>query len=211
MSGILWLGGGCIVLLLLAGFLAPIVLKSRKATDRTEAINNLKQIHLSLQDFDASYGRYPDATTISQVKADTGTALTLGGSSSNRFFRQLLATGLKSEKPFYAKRVGGKRPDDLFADDAHALGPGECGFGYIVGLSSTSDPETPVVVTPLIPGTRLFDAKIHSGKSVVLRVDGAAHVLTIDPGGHTILNGMDLFDPRQPFWHGKTPDLRWPE
>ena len=31
------------------------------------------------------------------------------------------------------------------------------------------------------------------------------------PHGKVIINGLDLRDPRQPFWHGKTPDVKWPK
>ena len=33
----------------------------------------------------------------------------------------------------------------------------------------------------------------------------------IDKNGDVILNGMNLFDPRQPFWRWKAPDLKYPE
>ncbi|MDB6080041.1 MAG: prokaryotic n-terminal methylation site [Akkermansiaceae bacterium] len=211
MSGILWLGGGCAGLLLLAMLIVPRDLRGRRGGDRVEAINNIKQVGVALQEFDSEYGCFPNDATAVTVKADSTTALTLGGSSSNSYFRQLIATGLKSEKSFYAKRAGGKRSDDLLADDAHALSPGECGFAYIVGLSGSMDPSTPIVMTPMIGGTTRFDPSPFDGKAVVLFLDNSARALPLDSSGRAILNGMDLFDPRQPFWRGKAPDLRWPE
>jgi type II secretory pathway pseudopilin PulG len=211
MNRIIVTGIGSIVVLVLMGFLAPVFLKSAKASPRTEAINNIKQIGLALQEFDSTYGCFPDASTAARVKEDTKTPLTLGTTSSNQLFRQLLATGWKSEKPFYAKRKGSHRPDDLFADDAHALAPGECSFAYIAGLSSSMDPDTPVAMTPMIPGTTRFDATIYGDRAVILKVDNSAFTLPIDSAGHARLNGMDVFDPRQTFWHGKAPDIKWPE
>jgi type II secretory pathway pseudopilin PulG len=211
MNRILLIGIGSIVVLLLMGLFAPVVLKSRKASDRTEAINNIKQIGLALQEFDSTYGCFPDASTVARVKADTKTPLTLGTASSNQLFRQLIATGLNSEKPFYAKLKGARRSDDLFTDDAHALAPGECSFAYVAGLSSSMDPDTPVVMTPMIPGTTQFDTKIYAGKAVILKLDNSASAIPINSSGHAVLNHMNLFDPRQPFWHGKVPDLKWPE
>jgi hypothetical protein len=35
--------------------------------------------------------------------------------------------------------------------------------------------------------------------------------LPVDKSGHVYLNGKDLFDPSQPFWGGKAPDVKWPE
>src|SRR5690606_17649583 len=93
MRWILWIGGGCFVLTILAGLSSPVILRSRKASDRTEAINNIKQINLALIDFDYEYGAYPDASTIPPVKAATSTTLTLGSSTSNELFRQLIAAG----------------------------------------------------------------------------------------------------------------------
>ena len=116
-------------------------------------MRNIRSLGLALYEFDREYARFPDASTAPLVKASSGTPLTLGHSSSNQLFRQLIATGLKSEKSFYARIDGSKRPDDLFHDDAHALAPGECGFAYIAGLDGSMAPETPVIVSPLIPGT----------------------------------------------------------
>jgi hypothetical protein len=33
----------------------------------------------------------------------------------------------------------------------------------------------------------------------------------IDSPGKIIYNGLDLLDPRRPFWHGKAPDVKWPK
>ncbi|MDB6079545.1 MAG: hypothetical protein JWO82_3292 [Akkermansiaceae bacterium] len=211
MRWIVWGGGGCAVVLILWLLTAPSILKSAPASPRTEVISNIKEIGLALQDFDAEYNQFPDASTAAAVKAASHTPLTLGGGSSNQIFRQLLANGLKSELPFYAKIAGSKRPDNRFDDDAHALAKGECGFAYIAGLSSSNDPSTPVLVTPLIPGTTTFDPKPFGGQAIILRLDNSANGYPIDPSGHVTVNGMDLFDSRQPFWHGKAPDLRLPE
>ena len=211
MKWILKLGIGCIALLLFGVLFSPFVFRSKKSGNLIEAISNAKQVGLSLQEFDAEYGRFPDATTAPVVKAKTGTPLSLASGSSNQLFRQLIATVLKTERPFYAKASFTHKPDDDFTDDAHAIAPGECGFAYVSGLTSSDDPAAPLVMAPIIRGTTRFDQKVMDGKAVILRVDNSVTALTIDGAGHVILNGMDLFDPRQPFWNGKVPDLRWPE
>ncbi|MDB6079544.1 MAG: prokaryotic n-terminal methylation site [Akkermansiaceae bacterium] len=208
---LLIIGGGCGLLVFMGLILSSVLRRSNAYGDGSQAINNIKQVGLALQEFEEEYGRFPDDSTAAKVKADTATPLTLGGRSSNSFFRQLLATGMKSEKPFYARRAGARYPDGLFADDAHALSPGECGFAYVAGLSSKSDPGTPVVMAPMVPGTTRFDPSIYGGKAIILRLDNSASGVSLDSSGRAMLNGMDLFDPRQPFWHGKAPDLRWPE
>ena len=208
-----WLLAIAVIALLLL-FSNPLPPRShRPAADRTEALNNIKQVGMMLYEFDHEYGRFPDASTAAAVKEATGTELTLGSDSSNELFRQLLAAGSsRSEKVFWAKSaLSPKKPDEIFTPPSKALAPGECGFAYIAGLTSTGHPETPVVMTPLIPGKLTFDPKPFKGKAIILRLDNSATTYPIDQHGHVIINGLDLFDPRQPFWHGKAPDIKWPE
>jgi hypothetical protein len=175
-------------------------------------LNNIRQVGLCLFEFDAEFGRFPDATTIAAVKASSSTPLTLDDSSSNKLFRQLIANGLKSEKPFWCKTsTTKKKPDDVFHSDSTALRPGECGFAYIAGLSSSGAPETPLVMSPLEKGKTTFDRKPYQGRAVILFLDNSAKALPIERDGRVLINGMDIFDPRQPFWNGKAPDIKWPE
>lgn len=206
------IGLALLLIIALAGLFTPVDRRSRKASDRTEALNNARQIGLSLSEFAETYDHFPDATTIARVKADTSTPLSLDDNSSNKLFRQLIATSLKSEMPFWAKtKISPKKPDGVYNGDDKALMPGECGFSYVAGLSPDGDPATPIAVTPMIPGTTTFDPEIYQGKAVVLFLDYSAKSLPLDEAGHAILNGMDIFDPRQPFWKGKTPNIKWPE
>lgn len=213
-SRIWWLGGISIAFCLLVLLTPPVILKSAKAAPRTEALNNIKQIGMLLFEFDNEYGSFPDTDTAIDVKEETKTPLTLGNHSSNQLFRQLLVgcgpgTG---ERPFWAKTAHSrKKPDNIFTTDATALARGECAFGYIAGLSSSGDPSTPVVFTPVVRGKHLFDPDAFNGFAIILHLDNSARPLPIDKHGHVIVNGMDIFDPRQPFWHGKSPDVKWPE
>ena len=64
----------------------------------------------------------------------------------------------------------------------------------------------------MIPGTTTLDQKSCDGKAVVLKIDNSVTSLPINSAGKIILpNGLDLLDPRQPFWHGKAPDVKWPK
>jgi hypothetical protein len=71
------------------------------------------------------------------------------------------------------------------------------------------------VVFPLISGKRLFDYKLakkyYDCKAVVLFIDNSVRSYPVDKSGHVYINGKDLFDPSQPFWNGKVPDVKWPE
>jgi hypothetical protein len=203
--------GGSAVLISLAIFYLPYLL-IRGTSSRpspVEALSNSRQIVLNLYAFEEEYGRFPDASTIPAVQAATGTSLSLGDHSSNELFRQLLATVGKSERIFWAKTATTpKKPNDVLGTDA--LVPGECAFTYIAGLTSTSHPDAPILMTPVIPGTWKFDPKPFNGRAIVIFL-GPSPTLPIDKNGDVILNGMNLFDPRQPFWRGKAPDIKWPE
>ena len=140
-----------------------------------------------LFEFDAEYGSFPDNNTAEDVKESTGTALTFGGNFSNDYFRQLIAYGLKSEKPFWCKTgFSPKKPDDVFNVPAKALEAGEVGFSYIMmtqtdGQSSSGDPGRPVVVAPSFKAQTdwTFDPEPYGEKAVVLRIDGSAKPETI--------------------------------
>lgn len=192
----------------------PIVFKKRgDESGRTEALNNIRQIGMSLFEFDSEYGQFPDASTIAMVKENTGTELELGDASSNQIFRQLIAVGLKSEQSFYFPNSASKarRPDNIITR-GRALEPGECTLGYVVGQTSLGDPGRPVVLGPLVPGTRRFDPKPFKGRAIILRLDNSATAMAIDPKtGQVMQNGMDIFDPRQSWWGGKVPDIKLPE
>lgn len=179
---------------------------------RAEAMHHAKLVHLALIDFDNDYGSFPDATTIAAVTAETRTSLPLGTSSSNEIFRQLLAHGLKSEKIFWAKStISPRKPDDVY-HGSEALKKGECSFAYVAGLSTSGDPSAPLLMAPVNPSGRGIERRKDYGeRAVILFVDGSVKLLPIDKHGHATLNGINLFDPRQPFWKGKAPDVKWPE
>jgi hypothetical protein len=209
-KAILLLGFGSMLGLLL---MAPLTMKSRKNLPRTEALNNARQLSIALQEFEIEYGKFPDASTVSAVQGDTGSSLSLGTTTSNDFFRQLIATGLKSEKPFWMSSAASKRKPDDVTTPGKALAPGECAFGYITGLSSSDDPDTPVAFGPFVPGTPKFDPGVFGEKAIVITIDGSVTLMNINTKTGRVANrtGMDIFDPRQPWWGGKAPDIKLPE
>jgi hypothetical protein len=203
---------GPVLMLVLFGLSAPVILKSKKSPKRAETINNIKQLNLALIDFEADYGRFPDATTIADVQSETHTTLALGTSTSNDYFRQLIAAGNRSERIFWAPiPATPRKPNDVLGADA--LKKGECSFAYVTGLTTADDPATPVAMTPMIPGTYQFDSSAFGDKAIILRIDGSAKSETIrfDTKEVSIQGGRTLFDTRLPHWHGKRPDLKWPE
>lgn len=207
---IYWIGG-LSILILAIGASIPVTFRSKKTVERTIALNNVRQIGIALFEFQADYGNFPSASTIPDVKSRTGTALTFGDGSSNQLFRQLLVTHLKSEKPFYAKVPGAKRPNDVFHSDATALAKGECVFSYVTGLRSGDASDLPIVMTPMLPGTYKFSNKSgFPDKAIILRLDGSTSLLQIQRDGEATLGGgVSLFDPK--VWGSVKPNLRWPE
>jgi hypothetical protein len=214
-----WLvGGGTISILVVLLFLtAPLTIRSHRNRDQSDAVSNARQIGLAFFEFDAEYGKYPDASTISAVSKDAATELnlsklSLGTKSSNDYFRQLLAAGYtRSEKMFYARILGAKKPDDDI-NGAEALKKGECGFAYLSGLSSVGNPSRPLVVTPLIPGTDRFDPKPFDGKAIILKADNSVTSMNINKDGHVMAGGRNLLDRTNPVW-GKDDKfvITWPE
>lgn len=189
-----------VIIAALAGLTAPMVMRQRKKADQTEAVNNAREIHKALFEFDVEYGSFPDKDTQNQVKEATESPLAQsGGNYSNDYFRQLLAQGLGNEKMFYAKTAESKKPDDIFNTANKALAPGEVGFGYVLdnntAFSTSNNTSIPIVVTPLAKGsTENFDPEPFDKKAVILRIDGSATSETINVnkkvsvrGGKTLL------------------------
>ena len=168
-----------VIIAALAGLAAPQIMKQRKKADSAEAVSNAKQIGLALFEFETGYGSFPDRSTAQTVQDNTGTSLSLAGSSANDYFRQLIAAEIaSSEEIFYAKAAYSKKPDSVMTS-SKALDAGEVGFGYIMNqqsaLSSSGNPSRPVVAAPLaFPfQSARFDSDFYDNKAVVLRIDNS--------------------------------------
>lgn len=195
----------------------PVVFSASKKANKIRALSNAKEIGVALYSFEQDYGSYPSAATITKVRADhPGVFAPMGTATSNDFFRQLIvAECIDQERLFHVHGLSTRKPDNVMTG-ADMLKKGECGFSYIAGLPyPNSLPQTPVLMTPLLPGKRLFDYKLsrkyYGGKAVILFSDNSVLSLPVDKSGRVHLNGKDLFDPSQPFWHGRLPDVKWPE
>lgn len=174
-----------VIIAALAGLSAPMILRQQKAAARTEAISNAKQVGLALLEFDQEYGSFPDDATAEDVTDSTGSDLTLTGSTSNDYFRQLIAYGVQSEEIFYTKCAYTRKPDNV-TTTGNALEPGEVGFGYVMldqttGQNTSGNPGRPVLVTPLLDANTSweFDPDPYGSKCVILRLDNSAKALQI--------------------------------
>lgn len=213
MGGMWWLiAAGCcsVVLFVLLSSILPAGRKRDRG--QTEVINNARQIGMALYEFESEYGKYPDASTAAEVRRKTGSTLSLPDKTSNDLFAQLMAAQIATnERMFYAKTKSPTKPDGVWSSDATVLAHGECAFAYIMGVDPNGNPSTPLAFGPVIPGTKTFDRKANYGKIAVLRMDNSVTSVPINPAGKIIYHGLDLLDPRQPFWHGKAPDVKWPK
>lgn len=216
-NAILW---GGVLSVLGVVWLSLLILRNDKFADRSHGCNNARQIGLALLDFEDEYGSLPNADTLAKVRAKyPASTVPLGTSSSNDFFRQLIVAEIsQSEAMFFARTVGTRdHPDDVTVG-SEALKKGECSFAYILGASYSADPPVPVAITPLERGRKTADLKTlrkyrnYGDKVAVLMSDNSARIFSVDmKTGRILHGGKDLFDPSQPFWHGKVPDVVWPE
>ncbi|MFK7850431.1 MAG: hypothetical protein AB8D78_05575, partial [Akkermansiaceae bacterium] len=200
-----------ILAVILGAFIATnMILSQRAKADTTEACSNARSFGLALFEFETEYGSFPNDATAKAIKQFPSTPHNLSGSSSNAAFRQLIAAGVTQSEHFYARIPGTTKPD-FNITPGEALKKGEIGFSYISGLSSKDDPATPIVLTPLIPGTTTFDPKPFRGFAVILHIDNSVRTYDIANDGHIYDKGINLLSPKHPVWKGKTPDIRYPE
>lgn len=194
------------------GLANPKVVRSQRKSEIPEAVSHAHALGLALIEFENEYGSYPDRLTAADVRRKTGSSLTLGDRTSNDLFAQLLiADFANKEAIFYTAAKSAVKPDEDFITDATILKHGECTFAFISGLSAAGDPIRPLVFGPVIPGTTTLDRDAFGGKAVILRIDNSVDALPIDASGRMIDHGMDMLDLRQPYWHGKAPDVKWPK
>jgi type II secretory pathway pseudopilin PulG len=186
-------GVGILVFAGLAAAIYPLILKRRKAVDRTTALNNMKQIGECLVEFDKEYGNYPDNQTALDVTDATKTDFTLSGQYSNDYFRQLLVARAakdpkgKHEEIFWCKTPQSPmKPDNDFSTPAKALAAGEVGFSYLMasqtmGQSASGEPSRAVLVAPSYQFRPdwTFDPGVFQGMAVVLRLDNSASAIQI--------------------------------
>jgi hypothetical protein len=204
--------GILLIVSFLAALSAPMVISSHKNPDRTEAINNAKQIGIDLFAFQEEYGTYPNDETAKDFIKKHPTEIKLSGTSSNSIFRQLFAAKIvDNEAMFYAKSLGASRPDNDISS-GHLLEKGEVAFAYIALLSTENNPSLPIAFGPVIPGTTKFDPKPFDRMGIVLRIDGSVSALSINKNGEAMIGrGESLLDPNNKLWNGKAPDIRYPE
>ncbi|MCP5532602.1 MAG: hypothetical protein H7A49_12540 [Akkermansiaceae bacterium] len=184
----------------------PKVLRQKIKADQTRAISNLRQIGLSILDFESEYGSFPDERTAGLLAPENKLGLDLTGTSSNVHFRQLIVTGpAPMEIIFYAPTGYTRKADEIMDSNDTMLAAGEVGYGYFLdggrGMT-TKDGSSgrPVACAPLAfdghsVSTTRFDPATYDGKAVVLRADCSVTSLPIDPNtGDAILGSKPILE-----------------
>ena len=185
-----------------------VIKAKRQKALQAMAISNLRQIGLALFEFESEYGTFPDEKTAVAVKQATETKADLKAATANDCFFQLIAAGMVGTDRLFSFEVpAGKqneKPEKLMNLD-------KCAFSYLSGMNAAGNPSRPLVVVPLVKGKTTFDPAILGGRAIVLRVDNSVQSFPIEKDGRVLIEGLDLFDPAQPFWEGKVPPIRWPK
>lgn len=138
---------------ILAGLAMPVIMKNKMAAERAECLSNVRQIGLVLHAFDEEYGTFPTDKLAAEEAV-------FAGLTGTRVLDQLEAEG-------------------LLPDVDRMLAVGKMWKGdwlYFQGLTSSSPPESPVLISPEI-----------DGKRIVLRVDASVVMET-----EADVNAMDL-------------------
>jgi hypothetical protein len=219
----IWTVAFVIFLALVVVALIPTVVKQQKAADRTTALSGIRQMGMSLFEFDSEYGSFPDDTTALKIPEKQCAGYKLTGDHSNDYFRQLIVVGLKSELPFWCKTsFSPKKPDDD-RTPSKALQAGEVGYSYIMaspteGQSSSGDPGRPVVVAASYKARAdwTFDPEALSGTAVILKLDNSATASFIRGDNKYITTGvagryLQTIGDNTPWGADATPVLRAPQ
>ncbi len=202
------------IIVALAALATPAILKQRKKVDKVQAINNMKQVHLIMMDFEGDFNSFPDSNTAQQDQ--NLSAFT--GQSSNQLLGQLIAADYtQSEEIFFAKGgnpSGNKKPDNVTQPVQQILQAGECGMAYVLvqggsstasgprGLSSSDNGGIPYLCAPVQTGGQdaVFRSDTYDNRGVYLRIDGSAKDERLNPQNNRIkLPGTSntLFQPGQ--------------
>jgi hypothetical protein len=197
-----WLAVVLIAILIIAA-LIPIIFKTNRNMDMTQAISNAKQIYLVMKDFEADFGTFPDDTTATQSPALSD----FHGSYSNDYLGQLIAGGYTvSEDIFYVRRVKiGMRPDGVISPPSKILEKDDgCGFAYTMvkeanvtrALSTSDNGRLPLLSAVVLDTNGSFDYSFHYGKGGYICVDGSVHSGKIRRSDNKLLigGGKTLFE-----------------
>jgi len=158
----------------------------------------LKYMTYALRSFSDKHGSYPTDQTALTLEKSFKDTVRLRGDAANDYFRQLLFTT--------------DFPDSVGASvtGSAVIGKSDWEYSYFLGGAFNDNPDRPVVLVPLLHGEPRFDTKALGGRAVILFADCSVRHFPIESDGRVLINEMDIFDPKQPFWKNSKPDIKWP-
>ncbi|MBC7979261.1 MAG: ankyrin repeat domain-containing protein [Armatimonadetes bacterium] len=161
-----------------------------------KSVISMRILVLALHEFAKKHGTFPNEVTAKILEKTSPESVKIDPSSSDDFLNQ--AALVYSEPASLSACMTGDGADKRWV------------CSYIPGAAPTSDSKRPVALLPLIQGKPLFEAAALSGKAVIVFADFSVLHFPIEPDGRVLINGLDIFDSKQPFWEGSKPNIKWP-
>ncbi|MBB08368.1 MAG: hypothetical protein CMN03_08895 [Roseibacillus sp.] len=200
------------ILVVLAGIAPASIFKSLKRASLAQAINNAKQVKLSLDAFAIDFdGQYPNDDTADYV-IEGGT----GETYSNDYFRQMFLAGVtESEKIFWVKNsaVASKfAPDDKVKEAGRVqadevLQKGDVHWAYITDQTNLDTGSRPLILDGYKRGTSEWDPNTWDQKVIVLAIDGSCRTMGMRASDGKVLDGSrkDILSAQADAWDGEDP------
>lgn len=196
----------------LAAMATPVIMKQQKKAAATTAVSNARQVFMLMVEFDQDFAAFPNDDTAAEDEDLAGFT-----EASNGYLGQFIAGGYtQSEEIFFAKAgsdTAGKPDNDIDGDAI--LEAGECGFAYVVNLSTSNNTGLPLLMAPMSSETE-FKPDPYDGKAVVLRIDGSVQQFrlkktdnTANVGGGKTLFETDIWQDAQE--GDNSPEVELPE
>jgi prepilin-type N-terminal cleavage/methylation domain-containing protein len=195
------------IIAILASIALPAFVGVQRRAKQTKDLSNGKQIVIALRQFALdNNGEFPNKEYAFGA-AYTDTTLTVVGASStsNSVFRWLIPTYTTSEEIFAVpgSKWNSPGPDNNIDSGAagQTLKAGENGYGYTAALQDTANTLFPLIqdawsttIPNYVADTALPGGVWGATKAVVIFIDGAGQVMTVDdrtnltvirPGGYS--------------------------
>ena len=200
------------ILVVLAGIAPASIFKSLKRASLAQAINNAKQVKLSLDAFAIDFdGQYPNDDTADYV-IEGGT----GETYSNDYFRQMFLAGVtESEKIFWVKNsaVASKfAPDDKVKEGGRVqadevLQKGDVHWAYITDQTNLDTGSRPLILDGYKRGTGEWDPNTWDQKVIVLAIDGSCRTMGMRASDGKVIDGSkkDILSSQADAWDGEDP------
>jgi len=189
------------IIAILAGIALPVFGEVQVRGAQTKALSNAKQIgtacKLFAMDYSGNYPRWSDMTVNPPTPATVD-----GLTDSNTVLKALIPDYITDETIFWNPKAAGycakSPPDNRYGaatgagQGGEALAQGENGWGYVAGLSDTSNSRWPLIADGA-PATGVYSTDENAAggvwkgkKAILIRVDISGTVETLFSSTHTI-------------------------